>query len=255
VPLVNVKAPQRKFLVNDPGRSPAFGAVTDSMPLRPVKAFAHLGFAVTYPCRVSDEPATLRNPPRVVVGADARYTYLQKLIGGVAFAFPILVVFVGQWLDDGASWRSSISAYYYARTGNVFVGQPVCTSDLLLLVRIPLEKGLQIGRLLSCVAGLMAIGGGVVPDTERRSICVGPLQRGGLDPLDVRVRTIRRARRAQSVVLHESDQLPAKHTFWENVQVLVWCPAKFRTPLPVRKRPPEFQLPTLRPGHPSIDGG
>ena len=189
---------------------------------------------------MSDEPATLRNPPRVVVGADARYTYLQKLIGGVAFAFPILVVFVGQWLDDGASWRSSISAYYYARTGNVFVGSLCALAIFFFSYEYPSRKGFKLDRLLSCVAGLMAIGVALFPTPSDGASASGRSNVVGWIHLTC-ASVLFGALAALSLwFFTKSDQLPAKHTFWENVQVLVWCPAKFRTPLPVRKRRRNF---------------
>jgi hypothetical protein len=189
---------------------------------------------------MSDEPATLRKPPKVVVGADARYTYLQKLVGGVAFAFPILVVFVGQWLDDGAWWRTSISAYYYSRTGNVFVGSLCALAIFFFSYEYPLRQGFRLDRLLSCVAGLMAIGVALFPtpsdgaSASGRSDVVGWIHMTCASVLFTMLATL------SLWFFTKSNRVKVRPTFGENVQMLVWCPAKFRTPLPIRKRRRNF---------------
>ncbi len=185
---------------------------------------------------VDAEPATLRNPPEVLVGADARYTYLQKLIGAVAVAFPILVVLVGQWLDDGSSWRTSISAYYYSRTGNVFVGILCALAIFFFSYEYPSRKGFRLDRRLSIGAGLTAIGVALFPTPSN-----GAAATGGADVVGwihaVSAATLFGLLATLSLwFFTKSDKIVIGPTTWEQVGMLVWTPARFRTPLPTHKR-------------------
>ncbi len=185
---------------------------------------------------VEGEPATLRHPPDVVVGADARYKYLQKLIGAIAFAFPILVVLVGQWLDEGSGWRTSISSYYYSPTGNVFVGILCALAIFFFSYEYPSRVGFRLDRRLSIGAGLMAIAVALFPTPSN-----GEAATGGADI----VGWIHAVSAAALFTLlatlslwffTKSARIATGPTTWEHLAMLVWTPTRFRTPLRSHKR-------------------
>ncbi len=185
---------------------------------------------------VEGGPATLRNPPEVLVGADARYTYLQKLIGAAAFAFPILVVLVGQWLDEGSGWRTSISAYYYSRTGNVFVGILCALAIFFFSYEYPSRKGFRLDRRLSIGAGIMAISVALFPTPSN-----GAAATGGADVVGwihaFSAATLFTLLATLSLwFFTKSDRITTPPSTWDQLAMLVWTPARFRAPLPTHKR-------------------
>ena len=185
---------------------------------------------------MEDETATLRHPPEVLVGADARYSYLQKLIGAMAFAFPILVVVVGQWLDDGSWWRTSISAYYYARTGNVFVGILCALAIFFFSYEYPSRPGFRLDRRLSIGAGAMAIGVALFPTPSDGASATGGADLVGWIHAFAATTLFTLLATLSLWFFTKSDKLPSRPTIGDQLAMLVWTPARFRTPLPTHKR-------------------
>ncbi len=178
----------------------------------------------------------MTNPPPVLVGTDARYSYLQKLIGGVAFSFPILVVLVGQWLDEGSWWRTSISAYYYSATGNVFVGILSALAIFFFSYEYPSRPGYRLDRRLSILAGFMAIGVALFPTPAD-----GASATGGADVMGwihaVCAFVLFTVLGTLSLwFFTKSDRIEPGPTRRERLLMIVWTPGRFRHPLPVPKR-------------------
>lgn len=185
---------------------------------------------------MEEVPATLTDPPPILVGADARYSYLQKLIGAVAFSFPILVVGLGQWLDGGSWWRSSISAYYYGPTGNLFVGILFALAIFFFSYEYPSRPGWRLDRRLSIAAGFTAIGVALFPTPAE-----GTGATGGADL----VGWIHAACAFVHFVIlgtlslwffTKSDKVEPGASLGERASMLLWTPRRLRDPLPPHKR-------------------
>ncbi|MGE0309069.1 MAG: hypothetical protein AB7Q27_25315 [Acidimicrobiia bacterium] len=100
------------------------------------------------------------------------YAYLQKVVGIIAFILPFVVAIGDRVLDD-QELRGSISAYYYGRTGNYFVGS-LCALGVFFLsydYRPRLDR--ELDNRLSNAAFLMAIGVALLPTPSSGSNATG----------------------------------------------------------------------------------
>ncbi len=95
----------------------------------------------------------------------AAYAYLQTCLGLLAFFLPIALV-----AGDGFNLRGSISAYYYSRMGNVFVGALWAMGVFFLSYNYrPIKQSFRIDRLLSNFACFFAIGVAVFPTVSQKT--------------------------------------------------------------------------------------
>jgi hypothetical protein len=93
------------------------------------------------------------------------YSFLQKLVGAIAVLLPLVVAVGGQMLDGGGL-RSSISAYYYAGTGNVFVGALCALGVFFLSYQHKPLPGYELDNRLGYGASAAAIGVAVFPTAQ-----------------------------------------------------------------------------------------
>ncbi len=90
------------------------------------------------------------------------YTYLQRLVGVIAVLLPPVLV-AGQRLIEGEGLRGSISAYYYSRMGNVFVGSLCALAVFFLSYNYRPLPSFELDSLLSRCASLAALGVALLP--------------------------------------------------------------------------------------------
>jgi len=96
------------------------------------------------------------------------YTFLQKLIGGIAVALPF-VVSIGAYALDGDGIQSSISAYYYTRMGNVFVGALCALGVFFLSYQHKPLPGFRWDNNLAYGASAAIIGVALFPTAEHKA--------------------------------------------------------------------------------------
>lgn len=96
------------------------------------------------------------------------YTFLQKLIGGIAVTLPF-VVSIGAYALDGDGIQSSISAYYYTRMGNVFVGALCALGVFFLSYQHKPLPGYAWDNYLAYGASAAAIGVALFPTAEHEA--------------------------------------------------------------------------------------
>jgi hypothetical protein len=90
----------------------------------------------------------------------AAYTYLQRIVGVIAFLLPIVL-----WAGNGFEVETSISAYYHTRMGNVFVGALWALAVFFLSYNYKPVRGFNLDNKLSNVASVAAVGVAVFPTT------------------------------------------------------------------------------------------
>lgn len=95
----------------------------------------------------------------------AAYTYLQQVVGLIALSLPLAVA-GGDRLLGGDEMQGSISAYYYTRTGNVFVGALCALAVFFLSYNYRPLPGFRLDRTLSNVASVAAVGVALLPTTS-----------------------------------------------------------------------------------------
>lgn len=99
------------------------------------------------------------------------YSLLQLVIGILAIALPVVVT-VGDWLFEDRSWltfRGSISAYYYARTGGWLVGTLSVTGFFFLSYKHRWSPTEKTDFISTKVAALAAVGVALFPTTSEGS--------------------------------------------------------------------------------------
>ena len=93
------------------------------------------------------------------------YGFLQKVIGIVAFVLPFVVA-LGDWALDGHALRGSISAYYYGRTGNYFVGSLCALGVFFLSYQHRPLRGHRSDNRMGIAACFLAIGVALLPTSS-----------------------------------------------------------------------------------------
>lgn len=114
------------------------------------------------------EQAAYVGTARLAAGQSAlagAYTFLQKLVGGIAVLLPVTVV-AGTWIVDGVGIQRSISAYYYTVMGNVFVGALCALGVFFLSYQHKPLRGYELDNKLSYIASAAAIGVALFPTAE-----------------------------------------------------------------------------------------
>lgn len=96
------------------------------------------------------------------------YTFLQKLVGCIAVALPLVLV-VGNLALAGDGLEGSISAYYYTPMGNVFVGALSALGVFFLSYQHKPLPGYERDNRLSYGAGAAVIGVALLPTAEHES--------------------------------------------------------------------------------------
>ncbi len=99
---------------------------------------------------------------------EATYFALRRGAGIVGIALPFLLA-LGDLLLESHALRGSISAYYYSRMGNLFVGALCAVGMFLLLYK---SYSARENFFLN-IAGVSAIGVGLFP-TDPNSACGAP---------------------------------------------------------------------------------
>ena len=90
------------------------------------------------------------------------YTYLQRVVGIIAVLLPPVLV-LGQLLIEDEGLRGSISAYYYSRMGNVFVGSLCALAVFFLSYNYRPVRSFELDSVLSRCASLAALGVALFP--------------------------------------------------------------------------------------------
>jgi hypothetical protein len=176
------------------------------------------------------------NEPSVIVGSNAQYGFLQRIIGRVALA-PIAVVAFGRVFDDGDAWRSSISSYYYSRLGNVFVGALCALAVFFLSYQFPYRVGFGLDRVMAYVAAVAALGVALLPTPSD-----GPEAIGGARLVGDLHHTSAALLFSAICVLcmwcfTKSDHVDDTRPWWARAADLFWpAPPALSGGLPVRKR-------------------
>jgi hypothetical protein len=100
------------------------------------------------------------------------YSYLQTVVGVIAVALPFVVP-IGDRVLDGQPIRGSISAYYYGRTGNYFVGSLCALGVFFLSYDYRPRPDRKWDNRLSNAAFLMAVGVALLPTPSDGSYATG----------------------------------------------------------------------------------
>ncbi len=106
--------------------------------------------------------------------ADA-YSYLQKVVGIIAVVLPFVVA-IGDCLIDGHGIRGSISAYYYGRTGNYFVGSLCALGVFFLSYEYQPRSDRKVDNRLSNAAFVLAVGVALLPTSSEGREATGGSQ-------------------------------------------------------------------------------
>jgi hypothetical protein len=96
------------------------------------------------------------------------YTFLQRLVGGIAVALPFVVA-IGDVALGGDEVRGSISSYYYANTGNVFVGALCALGVFFLSYQHQPLPGYELDNRLGYAASAAVIGVALLPTAEHEA--------------------------------------------------------------------------------------
>jgi hypothetical protein len=102
--------------------------------------------------------------------ADA-YQYLQRVVGIVAVLLPPVVA-IGNFAFGG-EMKGSISAYYYTRMGNVFVGSLCALAVFFLSYNYKPLPGFELDHLLARFASVAAVGVALFPTTSDAATASG----------------------------------------------------------------------------------
>jgi hypothetical protein len=92
------------------------------------------------------------------------YQYLQRVVGIIAVSLPPVVA-LGN-LAFGGEMKGSISAYYYTRMGNVFVGSLCALAVFFLSYNYKPLPGFELDHLLARFASAAAVGVALFPTTS-----------------------------------------------------------------------------------------
>lgn len=95
----------------------------------------------------------------------AAYTYLQRAVGVIAVFLPFTLA-VGNLVLGGKGLKGSISAYYYTRMGNVFVGSLCALAVFFLSYNYRPLPAFDLDNTLSKVASVAALGVAFFPTTS-----------------------------------------------------------------------------------------
>jgi hypothetical protein len=93
------------------------------------------------------------------------YTFLQRLVGGIALALPFVLA-IGAFVLGGDELQGSISAYYYTSMGNVFVGALCALGVFFLSYQHKPLPGYKLDNRLSYGASAAALGVALFPTAE-----------------------------------------------------------------------------------------
>ncbi len=119
--------------------------------------------------RTPDEAvgASGRRADPVAEGGDLAlaYAFLQKVVGVIAVALPFVVA-LGDWVLDGHGARGSISAYYYGRTGNYFVGSLCALGVFFFSYEYRPRPERRLDKRLSDAAFVLAVGVALLPTSS-----------------------------------------------------------------------------------------
>ena len=96
------------------------------------------------------------------------YTFLQRLVGGIAIGLPFVVA-IGNYALGGDELEGSISAYYYTPMGNVFVGALCALGVFFLSYQHKPLPGYELDNRLSYGASAAAIGVALFPTAEHEA--------------------------------------------------------------------------------------
>jgi hypothetical protein len=95
----------------------------------------------------------------------AAYTYLQRAVGVIAFALPILLVGLNYFFFE-ADVKGSISEYYFTPVGTVFVGSLCALAVFFLSYNYRPLPNFRWDNWLSTAATVCALGVAFFPTTE-----------------------------------------------------------------------------------------
>src|SRR5262245_4945448 len=99
------------------------------------------------------------------------YQYLQRVVGIIAVLLPPVVV-TGN-AAFGGEFKGSISAYYYTRMGNVFVGSLCALAVFFLSYNYKPLPGFGLDHLLARFASAAAVGVALFPTTSDAAHATG----------------------------------------------------------------------------------
>ena len=102
------------------------------------------------------------------------YTYLQRAVGIIAITLPFVIGIIDRWIRH--KHHGSISAYYYERTGNYFVGSLFALAVFFFSYNYRPLPGHQLDRVFSKIASLMAAGVAMMPTSSEGSKAHGGSQ-------------------------------------------------------------------------------
>ena len=94
------------------------------------------------------------------------YKHLQLVVGVIAASLPFVVGLGDQLLGDVSGFRGSISAYYYGRTGNYFVGALCALGVFFVSYEYAPDKDHEVDNVQSFFTGLLAIGVALFPTSS-----------------------------------------------------------------------------------------
>ncbi len=101
----------------------------------------------------------------------AAYQYLQQVVGIIAVLLPPVVA-IGNFAFGG-EMKGSISAYYYTRMGNVFVGSLCALAVFFLSYNYRPLPGFELDHLLARFASAAAVGVALFPTTSDAATASG----------------------------------------------------------------------------------
>ena len=103
----------------------------------------------------SPEPSTRPDAD----GLASAYRQLQLIVGLIALLLPAGLILGSKAISGGPWFQSSLSAYYYTHTRNLFVGA-LCAIGVFFLAyqHRPIEHGFEVDKWVANVAALGAIG-------------------------------------------------------------------------------------------------
>ncbi len=102
----------------------------------------------------------------------AAYTYLQRLIGLIAVLLPPTLI-VGHALLGDTGLHGSISAYYYTRMGNVFVGSLFALAVFFLSYHYKPLETFELDNWLSRLASAATVGVAILPTASNAVMAEG----------------------------------------------------------------------------------
>jgi Protein of unknown function (DUF998) len=112
------------------------------------------------PAEPPDEPSSREPSTRPDAdGLASAYRQLQVMVGLIALLLPAVLILGSKAISGGPWFQSSLSAYYYTHTRNIFVGA-LCAIGVFFLgyQHRPLEHGFEVDKWVANIAALGALG-------------------------------------------------------------------------------------------------